>query len=57
MNAFLCRRWDIPKNLPDQKVNTNSEPQIKITLFTFIPTQSSHPNELVPPMHCSKDVD
>ena len=65
MNAYLCRRWDIPINLPDQKVNTfrttkellKIEAQIKIILFTIIPTQSLHQNELVPPIHCSKDVD
>ena len=33
------------------------EAQIKIILFAFTPTQTSHPNELVPPIHCSKDVD
>ena len=33
------------------------EAQIKNILFTFIPTQSSNPKELVPVMYCSKDMD
>jgi hypothetical protein len=33
------------------------EAQIKNILFTFIPTQSSYPKELVPVMYCSKDMD